>query len=69
MSENKELLKIGEASKFLGVSKRTLLNWEEKGLISPIVLPSGHRRYRIEVLKEILENGKKSDKRRIEKDC
>lgn len=59
MSENKKLLKISEAAKFLGVSKTTLLNWEGKDFISPIVLPSGHRRYRVEVLEEILKNGKK----------
>ena len=38
-------LTITEAAKLLGVSTRTLLRWEEKGKITSIRTPGGHRRY------------------------
>ncbi|OIJ14930.1 hypothetical protein BKP37_07010 [Anaerobacillus alkalilacustris] len=37
-----------EVLKTLNITRPTLLRWEEKGLISPIFLDSGHRRYRKE---------------------
>lgn len=40
-----KLLSIGEAADELGVSQQTLRGWEKKGLIKPIKLPSGYRRY------------------------
>lgn len=35
-----------EAARRLGISRNTLLRWEESGHITPIRLPSGVRRYR-----------------------
>ncbi|QZA32609.1 helix-turn-helix domain-containing protein [Hydrogenibacillus sp. N12] len=43
-----ELLSIREAAKKLGVHPNRLREWEKKGFIRPIRLPSGHRRYPIE---------------------
>lgn len=40
-----KLLSINEAANQLGVSDQTLRAWERKGLIKPIRLPSGYRRY------------------------
>ncbi|MEX1385345.1 MerR family DNA-binding transcriptional regulator [Hydrogenibacillus schlegelii] len=40
-----DLLSIRDASKKLGVQTNRLREWEKKGLIRPIRLPSGHRRY------------------------
>lgn len=39
------MLNIGEASKLLGVSKRTLRNWERDGKIKSFRTPGNHRRY------------------------
>jgi DNA-binding transcriptional MerR regulator len=36
---------IKEFSKLIRVSVSTLRNWDSKGLLKPIRLPSGHRRY------------------------
>ncbi|WP_222926487.1 MerR family DNA-binding transcriptional regulator [Fervidicola ferrireducens] len=40
-----ELLSIGEAAKKLGVHPNRLRAWEKQGLIKPVRLPSGPRRY------------------------
>ncbi|WP_222926510.1 MerR family DNA-binding transcriptional regulator [Fervidicola ferrireducens] len=40
-----ELLSIGEAAKRLGVHPNRLRAWEKQGLIKPVRLPSGQRRY------------------------
>jgi predicted site-specific integrase-resolvase len=48
-----DYLAITEASRRVGVSTRTLLRWEERGLIEPMRLPdangepTGARRYKI----------------------
>lgn len=39
------MLNIEDASKLLGVSKRTLRNWEKDGKIKSIRTPGNHRRY------------------------
>lgn len=48
------LVKIGEASKLLGVSVDTLRRWEKKGLITPIKTPGGTRLYDTGSLKKIV---------------
>jgi putative resolvase len=48
------MLSINEASKLLGVTKRTLRNWEKKGKISPYRTPGGHRRYDKEELLKVM---------------
>ncbi|QZA33436.1 MerR family DNA-binding transcriptional regulator [Hydrogenibacillus sp. N12] len=52
-----ELLSIREAAKKLGVHPNRLREWEKKGLIRPIRLPSGHRRYPTEEIDRILKAG------------
>lgn len=52
-----ELLSIGEAAKRLGVHPNRLRAWEKQGLIKPVRLPSGQRRYPIEEINRILGTG------------
>ncbi|PTQ53527.1 MAG: hypothetical protein HSCHL_2022 [Hydrogenibacillus schlegelii] len=52
-----ELLSLREAAKKLGVHPNRLREWEKKGLIRPIRLPSGHRRYPVEEIDRILKAG------------
>lgn len=55
------LIGIGAAAKLTGLSERTLRYWESLGLIKPLRLPSGHRKFtktmikRIIAIKDILE--------------
>lgn len=41
-----ELLTPAQAAKRLGISPRTLWRYQHAGRISPVLLPSGHRRFR-----------------------
>ena len=41
-------IKIGRAAKIIGCHPQTLLNYEKKGIISPVRDIYGHRRYRHE---------------------
>lgn len=51
-----EYLKIGEAAEFMGVTKRTLINWEKSRKIKKVRRDiGGHRLYLKEDLEEILE--------------
>lgn len=43
-----------QALEYLNISRMTLLRWEEKKLIEPIRLKSGHRRYPKEQLDQLL---------------
>ena len=45
---------IGEAARRLGVSVDTVRRWSDEGVIEAIVLPSGHRRYRVEDIESLL---------------
>ena len=49
------MLSIDEASKLLGVTKRTLRNWEKAGKIKPFRTLGGHRRYDREELLKIMK--------------
>lgn len=44
-----------EAARRLGISRNTLLRWEETGHITPIRLPSGVRRYRTADIDALLQ--------------
>lgn len=48
-----ELLSIGEASEYLGISIDTLRRWEKKGRIEPLRSPGGHRYYNKKSLEEL----------------
>jgi predicted site-specific integrase-resolvase len=52
-----ELISIGEAAKRLGVHPNRLRAWEKQGLIRPVRLPSGQRRYPVEEINRILGMG------------
>ena len=38
---------IAEAARMVGVSPATLRNWEQRGLLTPIRTPTGHRRFSV----------------------
>lgn len=52
-----KLLSIGEAANRLGVHPNRLRAWEKQGLIKPVRLPSGQRRYPAEEIDRILSTG------------
>ncbi|MDY7039663.1 MAG: GAF domain-containing protein [Chloroflexota bacterium] len=56
MMRHKRLLSVGEASRYLGVSRTTLLKAEDQGLIRPVRTPGGHRRYGTEELDRLLQH-------------
>lgn len=49
-----ELVPIGEAARFLGVTPTTLRRWEKSGRLLPLRTPSGHRRYALAQLTDTL---------------
>lgn len=49
------MISIKEASELLGVSERTLRNWEKKGKIKPYRTLGNHRRYNKEELLKIMK--------------
>ena len=51
----KELFSIGEAAEFAGITRRIILNYEDRGLIVPDVKDgsSGNRYYTIDTLTKI----------------
>lgn len=46
-----------EAETLLGVSRRTLMRWESRGIIKPRRLPTGHRRFVLSEVEAIVEAG------------
>jgi predicted site-specific integrase-resolvase len=52
-----ELLTISKAAKKLGVHPNSLRNWEKRGLIKPVRLPGGQRRYSMDELNKLLQSG------------
>ena len=51
------LLTPGEVAEIFGVSYLTLKRWSDRGLIEYVMLPSGFRRYRVEEVERILNEG------------
>ncbi len=51
----KHLFSMREAENYLGVSRMTLLDAEDKNLISPERTQGGHRRYTVEMLEQLLK--------------
>nr|WP_231475449.1 IS607 family transposase [Persephonella sp. KM09-Lau-8] len=49
------MLTIKNIKEVYGISRTTLINWEKKGLLSPIRTPGGQRRYRREDIEKILQ--------------
>lgn len=43
--QKKKLLSIGEASRYLGISRDTLRRWEKRGKIKPLRSPTNRRYY------------------------
>ena len=50
-----EYVRIGVAASMLGTSVRTLQRREAEGLIIPIRLPNGHRRYLVSDVEQLRE--------------
>ncbi|SHG78816.1 IS607 family transposase [Desulforamulus hydrothermalis] len=57
-----ELLTISKAAKKLGVHPNSLRNWEKQGLIKPVRLPGGQRRYSMDELNRLLQSGQLNDR-------
>ncbi len=49
-----KLVGIGATAKLCGLSERTLRYWESLGLIKPVRLPSGHRKFSKTMIKKII---------------
>lgn len=49
-----KLIGIGASAKLSGLSERTLRYWESLGLIKPVRLPSGHRKFSKTMIKKII---------------
>ena len=43
---SKEVLTTNEAADLLGIARTSLINWVERGELSPATTPGGHRRFR-----------------------
>lgn len=54
---NTELMAIGKAAKFLGVTPTTLRRWEKSGKLLPLRTPTGQRRYTREQVSGVLGGG------------
>jgi len=49
------LVKISEAAKILGVTTKTLRNWEKEGKLKPVRTLGKHRRYNLNEIKALFE--------------
>jgi excisionase family DNA binding protein len=54
MAQSKALIAPAEAAAMLSVHRATLNRWAAEGKLHPVILPSGHSRYRIEEIEAIL---------------
>lgn len=63
MGKNAQWISIGEAAKYLGISRDTLRRWEKKGKIKPIRSPTNRRYYTKSQLENLM--GGKKEKRAI----
>jgi len=48
------LLSMQKVREIYSISRRTLINWEKEGLITPLRTPKGIRRYRKEDIEKLL---------------
>ncbi len=48
------LLSVKKVQELYGISRRTLINWEEKGLLKPYRTPGGRRRYKKEDIERLM---------------
>jgi len=55
------LLLPREAARMLRICTRTLANWERRGLLVPVRLPTGHRRYRREEVETLLRGSSRKE--------
>lgn len=49
-----KLLSVKQAAEFLGISRKTLYRYEDRGFLIPLRTPTGHRRYRRADLEDFL---------------
>jgi excisionase family DNA binding protein len=56
-SEALKLLTAREAAHYLRVSLSTLNRIERRGMLNPLRIPGGHRRYTVVMLNECLQRG------------
>jgi|HubBroStandDraft_4_1064222.scaffolds.fasta_scaffold2836688_1 predicted site-specific integrase-resolvase len=57
--EFEELLTPAQVGKALNLDPKTITRWAKKGVIDAVVLPSGHRRYRLSEVQRIHSGGAK----------
>jgi excisionase family DNA binding protein len=50
-------MSIGEAAKYLGISRDTLRRWEKRGRIKPVRSPTNRRYYTKELLDRTMDRG------------
>lgn len=55
MDKSPTLLTVGEAAERLGVHPKTLRRWTNAGRIPFIRLPSGHRRFRADLIERLTQ--------------
>jgi putative resolvase len=49
------LVNISKAAKILGVTTKTLRNWEDQGKLKPVRTLGKHRRYNLEEIKALFQ--------------
>jgi excisionase family DNA binding protein len=49
------LVNISKAAKILGVTTKTLRNWEGQGKLKPVRTLGKHRRYNLEEIKDLFQ--------------
>lgn len=62
MSKNRQMLSIGEAAGYLGISRDTLRRWEKKGKIKPLRSPTNRRYYTKDMLDQLISQKGKRQK-------
>ena len=65
LMNNAKYLRPNEASKILGVTRRTLQLWDAEGKIKTYITTGGHRRYLADDIKSILREGREPPRRKI----
>jgi len=60
--QNKKLLSIGEASRYLGISRDTLRRWEKKEKIASLRSPTNRRYYTKEQLDKLISKPSETKK-------